>query len=357
VRALASILFSSSVGRWVDHSPDRLKTLLCTISINRTAVISASALWYFIVEPKNDSHARALAASEGSAALLRGAIFTLILALGILEGLSASGNMLSMERDWVVTAASPVGQPYDLTHLNSSMRRIDLICKLIAPILISVIVSATNIKIGVLVVGCMSAGSWAVEFWCARRVWLRNPRLRALKAVDVSASASAAAPEPGARNLLSRTAHGLRRYADDFRKYFTSTVWIPSLSLAFLHISALTYSATFITYLLAVGFSLDLITVARAAGSVVEISSTVVTPVGVSYLGKAKNHGRTHHDRARENEEEASTALLEESPEEELQATTETGLERLGLWGLSFQLINLVSPLLPLPSRIIQIPN
>jgi iron-regulated transporter 1 len=237
------------------------------------------------------------------------------------------------------------------------MRRIDLICKLIAPILISVIVSATNIKIGVLVVGLMSAGSWAVEFWCARRVWLRNPRLRALKAVDVSASASAAAPEPGARNLLSRTAHGLRRYADDFRKYFTSTVWIPSLSLAFLHISALTYSATFITYLLAVGFSLDLITVARAAGSVVEISSTVVTPVGVSYLGKAKNHGRTHHDRARENEEEASTALLEESPEEELQATTETGLERLGLWGLSFQLINLVSPLLPLPSRIIQIPN
>jgi iron-regulated transporter 1 len=350
VRALASILFSSSVGRWVDHSPDRLKTLLCTISINRTAVISASALWYFIVEPKNDSHARALAASEGSAALLRGAIFTLILALGILEGLSASGNMLSMERDWVVTAASPAGQPYDLTHLNPSMRRIDLICKLFAPILISVIVSATSIKIGVLVVGCMSAGSWAVEFWCARRVWLRNPRLRALKAVDISASASATAPQPGARNLLSRTAHGLRRYADDFRKYFSSTVWIPSLSLAFLHISALTYSATFITYLLAVGFSLDLITVARAAGSVVEISSTVVTPVGVSYLGKAKNHGCIHHDRARENEE-ASTALLEESPEEELQATTETGLERLGLWGISFQLINLVPPL-PLPSQL-----
>lgn len=112
-----------------------------------------------------------------------------------------------------------------------------------------------------------------------------------------------------------------------------------SWQLSFLHISALSYSATFITYLLAVGFSLDLITVARAAGSLVEISSTVVTPVGVHILSRAQNHGR-YRGQARAASDESTIALLEEAPEEGCK--TETGLERLGLWGISFQLINLV---------------
>ena len=117
------------------------------------------------------------------AAIMKAAMFALILLLGILENLSASGNMLSMERDWVVAVSSPDGNPYDLTHLNSAMRRIDLICKLIAPILISLIVSSTNVKIGVLVVGAMSSTSWAIELWCARRVWNLNSRLREPKVV------------------------------------------------------------------------------------------------------------------------------------------------------------------------------
>jgi iron-regulated transporter 1 len=101
----------------------------------------------------------------------------------------------------------------------------------------------------------------------------------------------------------------------------------------------LAYSANFITYLLAVGFSLNVITVARAAGSMVEIFSTVVTPIGVSYLGKASHH--SHAGEGDGGSEGTTTALLEDLPEEF--SKTEIALERLGLWGISFQLINLVS--------------
>ena len=107
-----------------------------------------------------------------------------------------------------------------------------------------------------------------------------------------------------------------------------------------LHLSALSYEATFITFLLSVGFSLDLITVARAAGSIVEISSTIVTPFGVQYLGKARNHGHLHGE-VRAGEESETALLRNESPD--LKGRTETGLERLGLWGISWQLLNLVS--------------
>ncbi|KAK6594440.1 iron transporter [Botrytis cinerea] len=219
VRTLASICFSSSVGRWVDNSPDRLRILLTTITVNRIAVICASILWFFVVESEsNPENGVSLLQSVEDDVKFRDAMkiamFLPILGFGILEGLSANGNMLSMERDWVVAAAAPEGNEYDLTHLNSSMRRIDL--------------------------------SW---------------------------------------------------------------------------------------------FSLDLITLARAAGSVVEISSTVVTPFGVRHLSKAHGHGP--YDRLHISNDPREVPLQGEGEIDESGRTT-TGLERLGLWGLSWQFINLI---------------
>ncbi|TVY93896.1 Solute carrier family 40 member [Lachnellula willkommii] len=298
----------------------------------RISVIGASVLWFFIVRSGNATQ---------TSSIIQDTMFCLILFLEVLETLSASGNMLSMERDFVVTAAGPDGQPYDLTHLNSVMRRIDLICKLIAPILISVIVSATSVQIGVVIVGAMSTASWGVELLCAKRVWDLNPRLRILKTIEIGDSNTMlqSLPPSSSCHKISRA---LRRYGQDFENYFSSEVWIPSMSLSFLHISVLTYSATFITFLLNAGFSLDLITIARAAGSIVEISSTVVTPIGVHYLSKTKGHGRLRGvvTSTNEDSEDSGVGLLERFPEQ--QTATEAGLERLGLWGISWQLLNLL---------------
>lgn len=343
VRTLASICFASIVGSWVDRAPNRLKTLSSTVSVNRIAVIGASALWFFIVGDANGTQGSIPLRGASPTPVLKAIIFGLILILGIFESLSASGNMISMERDFVVTAADPDGGSYDLTHLNSVMRRIDLICKLIAPLLISIIISQTNAKIGVLVVGAMSISSWAVELVCVKRVWDQNPRLRVSKTAvqreDEESNELSQSLSP--RGFWSNISRGLRRFTRDFLDYFSSAVWVPSMSLSLLHVSALAYGATFITFLLNAGFPLDLITIARAAGSIVEISSTVVTPIGVRLLSKAKNHGQFRGIvREREDSEDSNTALLDHFPEQA--AGTEIGLERLGLWGISWQLLNLV---------------
>lgn len=334
MRTLASICFSSAIGRRVDNGSDRLKTLLSTISVNRIAVISASALWFYIVKSGDEDVSFAELHS-----ILKALAFTLILVLGVFEGLSASGNMMSMERDWVITAASPDGQPYDLSHLNSVMRRIDLICKLVSPLVISAIISVTSTRIGVLVVASMSAASWGAEVWSARRVWNQNPRLKAPK-VRIARNAEDTSQSSTRGIFSAKFAQALRRYIQDFRTYFSSTVWIPSLSLALLHLSALSYSATFITFLLSVGFSLELITIARTAGSLVEISSTVITPVGVQFLGKARHHGLVRAHEEFGPRDESNTLLMGDIRGNEVR--TETGLERLGAWGLSWQLLNLV---------------
>ncbi|THV45500.1 hypothetical protein BGAL_0481g00010 [Botrytis galanthina] len=340
VRTLASICFSSGVGRWVDKSPDRLKTLLTTVTVNRIAVICASMLWFFVVESENiPENGVALLRSRKDDVTFRDTVkiimFLPILGFGILEGLSANGNMLSMERDWVVVAAAPEGYQYDLTHLNSSMRRIDLSCKLLAPLLISFLISKLGITFGVIVVGGMSAASWGFEMWSARRVWSSNIRLQQPKEVRNDEVVS----DVEARSLREKFMRGLRLHKEDFRNYFSSKVWIPSMSLSLLHFSALSYGATFITFLLNAGFSLDLITLARAAGSVVEISSTVVTPFGVRQLSKAHGHGP--YDRLHGSNDSDEVFLQGEGELDESGRIT-TGLERLGLWGLSWQFINLI---------------
>jgi iron-regulated transporter 1 len=327
---------------------------MSSISVNRLTVICACALWFFILQSNTDPVTLSVAGENPASrdmtfpSLVKNVIFTFILILGIGENLSASGNMMSMERDWVVTAAAPDGYSRDITHLNSVMRRIDLVCKLIAPILISLIISATDVQIGVLVVAGMSAMSWSVEMLSARHVWNRNPALQELKVVPVHTLQSTDGMVPLRLNMLfGPVTRALEHYVQDFRNYFSTTIWIPSFSLSLLHLSALSYGATFITFLLSAGFSLDAITIARAIGSVVEISSTVVTPVGVHILGKASSHGKIGVLIDQRERAALSAPLIDarrsgDLSTEVVEERTVTGLERLGLWGLCWQLLNLV---------------
>lgn len=301
--------------------------------------MASCAFWYFIVSSDHSISSRALF-DDDLPPYLKHLLFIAVLLLGVLEKLSGVGNMLVMERDWVICLAGAPGHAYDLTKLNAVMRRIDLICKLFAPIVISMVVALLGIGLGVILVGGMSAISWGFEVWCARRVWASNDKLWH-KEVVLSPTTEASADD---RSLLSRFSTIAEQYLASFALYFSTSVWIPSMALSLLHLSVLTYSATLLTYLLNAGFSLNVITIARAFGSVVEVSSTIVTPVGVKALGRAWRHG-SHVRRAQVDiNDETDTALLEveDVESDNFIKNTETGLERLGLWGITWQLMNLV---------------
>ncbi len=69
-------------------------------------------------------------------------------------------------------------EKYSLTVLNSSMRRIDLICKLIAPLVISGIIKGSSMRIGILIVGTLSLTCFGIEIFTSNYVWRTNRRLR-----------------------------------------------------------------------------------------------------------------------------------------------------------------------------------
>ena len=187
------------------------------------------------------------------------------------------------------------------------MKRIDMLCKLIAPLAISALMTILRSeKIVAAVLATVSILSWVFECWCVQQVWNENSRLRAPKFFIHDASKD---PETTSHfqsdrnsdtkdqstvdtpNLLLKVSIYVKRLAsahvDGLRYYLSTPVWIPSFCAAVPHASVLTYSGTLMTYLLNSGFLLNTVTIARFTGALFEIGSTFVYPRAVRVLSRA----------------------------------------------------------------------
>jgi solute carrier family 40 (iron-regulated transporter), member 1 len=281
-------------------------------------------------------------------------LFAIILLLGVLVRLSTIANNISIDREWLPALApssassAPIATPYDLTHLNAVMRRIDLICKVLTPFLVSTIVSTVNsYRICIMLGGLLTVLSWVAELWCARWMYRSSSALRAPKPLineDHEEENQTVTPQSMPRHLWHTTRTLLLDQANALTQYFSTNVWIPATALALLHLTVLAESSSLITYLLEIGFSLTLITTSRACSSIVEVGSTVLTPWAVHYFSRK----RTKHEKEVEGEGDDAEAegFLQRRDETQAQGPhiDSTVLERVGLVGILWQFVNLVCP-------------
>jgi len=324
------------VGNWIDRSPSRLRTLLTTICFNHAAVVVSYICWLSFPVPADGTSQPESPFSN----FHKGILFGVILLLDIVHDLGAIGNRLSLERDWVPVLVGHINPDikYGLTEVNAVMTRIDLVCKLVAPSLLPVIISSLDSRTAwILVLAILTALLWALEVWCARIIAIENLELDALKvASHDSATDEDLAIEdrykhlkPGLQSLPQKMYFVL--YQDPavrLRHYFSIPMWPASIAAALLQLTVLAYSATLITYLLEIGFSLSSITIARASGAIMALSSTIITPALVGHMRKRLSRNRFSHGDS------------EEKEDDEVEGKA---VRTVGLWGISFQFICLVS--------------
>ena len=128
VRNAAVIALTAPMGRWIDRG-NRLTIVQVSIIGQRVSVVASSLVFWFMYR------------FDSLDDWLRNSLFAVTVILACAEKLSASVNLVAVERDWVVvlTEDDEAGR----IVMNARLRRIDLFCKLVGPLVISLVAAAS----------------------------------------------------------------------------------------------------------------------------------------------------------------------------------------------------------------------
>ncbi len=278
-------------------------------------------------------------------------LFAAIVLLGVVIKLGNITNEMAIDRNWLPLLVPSSMLPssasvYDLTHLNAAMRRIDLAVKIASPLLFNSLISITHSRrMVVTLMAAVCALSAYAQLTLASRISNSSPALHGYKPIrtegvkDRAFDPSEKQPMSIPQQLWSRAMRVVKIEWRALRQYFLIAVWVPSMAWALLHMTVLAYSSSLMTYLLEVGFSLDIVTLAQASGSCVEFASTLITPWLIHRQSSRRKVAESTkcqmHEEADNDESVAST---------DIDPVDSSVLEKVGLWGILWQFCNLVCP-------------
>ncbi|KAI5865673.1 Ferroporti-1 [Durotheca rogersii] len=273
-RGLSAILFAPAVGQYIDAG-DRLQVVRVSIVFQRLVVAVSCAVFYV------------MAVQTGLDGRTKTGMLVLLSLLACVEKLCSIMNLVSVERDWVViVAGDDLGA---LSSLNARMRRLDLLCKLLGPLLIALI-DGFSTKVAIAVNFAMNVASVPVEYWAIARVYYEVPALRAPKGqhLQVHAGPSTARPGGSGHRVLARVMSALKRSQKDFRLYFRHRAFLPSFAGSLLYLTVLSFAGQMVTYLLSTGYTSTQIGVTRTGSVVFEVLATWVAPWLIGLIGPVR---------------------------------------------------------------------
>ncbi|KAH8435089.1 uncharacterized protein LDX57_012718 [Aspergillus melleus] len=271
-RGIAAILLAPAVGHYIDTG-NRLAVVRFSIVAQRVVVAASCAVFWILA--RGDLSLRALMPW----------LLTLLALLACVEKLCSVMNTVSVEKDWVVVVAQ--GDDLTLRALNSQMRRIDLICKLVGPLIIG-LVDGLSTETAIIVNFAMNMASVPVEYYAIAKVYhtvsdLQQPRQ---PSGDVDSDAD---PSPRPSSIISRVAGAIRAFFRQLRFYFGHRALLPSFAGALLYFTVLTFGGQMVTYLLSAGYSSMAISIARTVSVGFEISATWIAPAVTARIGPIRS--------------------------------------------------------------------
>lgn len=209
----------------------------------------------------------------------------ILIPLACVEKLCSIMNLVAIERDWVVVIAE--NSQCGLDVLNSQMRRIDLVCKLVGPLAIALIDGyAMHVAIEVIVV--MNILSVCFEYFAIADIYRMIPALasRRIASTEDNSELNSTNSQMGTvqsiKYLLSTQIYTIY---DALSMYYHHPAFLPSMSLSLLYLTVLSFSGQMVTYLVAIGFTPTSIGLLRAAAMIFEISATFLAPVLMNKVG------------------------------------------------------------------------
>ncbi|KAH7046197.1 hypothetical protein BKA57DRAFT_465945 [Linnemannia elongata] len=357
---VAGILFSTTVGSIVDTTPRLTAVQSFLFTQKLTTIIGALGFWILLTwfDPSTEvslplppssatyttTTARDLTTSMLGLSMVQGySLFGLmVVASGVLK-LSALGWSISIERDWIVALCHSNSDA--LTRLNVTMKRIDLVCKLISPLVFAGLLTYLHAGYCSLIMAIWCLASFLTEWVLVRRIWDLSPILWQPRShhhhlslpseggcgrqgsgfvddrnVATESGVAAAARKKKkdsdsrtplvARDVFSNqerqslfaaedTGHHQRQRSGQggarsslvkrgilsFREYSHHIVFLASLAYAIIYINMMSVSGTMIGYLQYRNFSATSIATLKGICTVSELLGTILMPTLTRYVG------------------------------------------------------------------------
>ncbi|TKX22333.1 ferroportin1-like protein [Elsinoe australis] len=194
-------------------------------------------------------------------------------------------NTIAIERDWVVVIAGSATET--LRAMNSTMRRIDLTCKLFGPLMIA-FVHGWSARLGILMTFATALLSIPSEYLLIARVHKACP--------DLQSKPKATAKDTSKSNQgtwYSRVGNWVvassRSTIEDLTYYGSHEAFLPSFSLALLYLTVLSFGGQMVNYLVSRSLASSTIGLLRTGSAVFEISATWIAPLIMGRIGAVRS--------------------------------------------------------------------
>ena len=214
--------------------------------------------------------------------------FGILAVLACVEKVSSIMNLIAIERDWVIVIAE--NSSCELEALNAQMRRIDLACKLLGPLVIALIDAVSFVLVLEVILG-MNVLSLLIEYFAIADVYKLVPALRFKETASTSPADSAAVFQdvPVYRRFPASGIAKAWEICEELSRYSHHAAFLPSFALCFLYLTVLSFSGQMVTYLLSVNITPLQIGFLRTASTAVELSATWLAPIAMKRIGTLRS--------------------------------------------------------------------
>ncbi|KAF2628887.1 hypothetical protein BU25DRAFT_409390 [Macroventuria anomochaeta] len=267
---------AAALGSWIGSLVD---------SQNRLYVVRQSIVWQRVSVALSCLILVMLLAGNPENGLVLYGLFALIVALAGVEKLAFVANAVAVERDWIIVVSDSLG--VERQELNSAMRRIDLVCKLIAPLGIGLL-DGYSTRTAIWVVFGQNAISVLIEYFAIAQVYSAIPELGQGKeqgnATETPRSPGGTSTAPS-RSTLNTIKDNICPWKD----YFQNPAFLASFSLSLLYLTVLSFASQMTTYLLTLGFTSTHVSIMRLVAVILELSATCAAPLLMNKIGAVRS--------------------------------------------------------------------
>ncbi|XP_064614656.1 solute carrier family 40 member 1-like [Liolophura sinensis] len=281
----AVLLLGSLIGSWVDRTA-RLKAARVTLVCQNVFVILGALVVILLLAFRSQI-------AEIWDGWLTALCHALLILFAVLARLASVGNTISIERDWIIEICGRDSER--LTKMTATLRRIDLLTNITAPVATGQVLGFGSIISGAIFIASWNFVSVFVEYVLIKKVYVSVPALAKKKYIsgnekDLATSDDIVVmensrPRKALRSCCYTVFSSLITLARGWKVFMRYKVAYAGIALACLYMTVLGFDNITTGYSYSQGMSESVLGLIMGAGAIVGILGTFVFPLLKSRFG------------------------------------------------------------------------